>query len=405
MRVVLATFGSRGDVQPMLALSLALKETGHDILLAAPPEKAGWAEQMGCPFTPLGSDVTAFLDGMENAYSLSAAIRFIRFLRIEVVSQFDVFPSIIAGADLVVGSSLVFALSSVAESLGIAYRYIAFTPQILPSGFHPSPVFKHQGLPQCYNRMTWRASEILDGFNMTKLVNEQRSAIGLGPVQGAWQSMMGSRIIVASDRVISEVPQDVTLPYTQTGYMHLHQPDQHLPELEAFLDTGPPPVYAGFGSMPKHDQAKTVPLIVQAARNAGTLAVIAKFWDEPSEFSDAEDVFFIKGYPHLKLFPRMAAVIHHGGAGTTASSAISGVPQIIVPHALDQFYWGNQVFRSNLGPRPLWRSRLTIKRLTTAIQECLTNDLIRQKAQAAADTIRQQDSVEMTVGELLKALD
>jgi UDP:flavonoid glycosyltransferase YjiC (YdhE family) len=86
MRIVLATFGSRGDVQPMLALSLALKKAGHDVLLAAPPEKAGWAEQMGCPFSPLGSDITAFLDGMEDAYSFRAAINFLRFLRIEVIS-------------------------------------------------------------------------------------------------------------------------------------------------------------------------------------------------------------------------------------------------------------------------------------------------------------------------------
>ncbi|MBW2076328.1 MAG: glycosyltransferase [Deltaproteobacteria bacterium] len=128
MRVVLATFGSRGDVQPMLALSLALKKAGHDVLLAAPPEKAWWAEQLGCPFSPLGSDVTAFLDGMEDAYSFRSAINFLRFLRMEVISQFDVFPRIIAGADLVVGSSLVFALATAAEYMRITYRYIAFTP-------------------------------------------------------------------------------------------------------------------------------------------------------------------------------------------------------------------------------------------------------------------------------------
>lgn len=405
MRVVLATFGSRGDVQPMLALSLALKKAGHDILLAAPPEKAGWAEQLGCPFSHLGSDVTAFIDGMEDAHSIRAAISFLLFVRREVFIQFDVFPKIIAGADLVVGSSLVFALATVAESMGIEYRYIAFTPQLLPSGHYPNPAFKHQGLPKWYNRMTWALIRLLDKFNLTKLINEKRKELGLGPVRDAWQSMMGPRVIVASDRVIAEVPEDVQSPHTQTGYMHLNQPDQYFPELEAFLGAGQPPVYAGFGSMPKHDQAKNVPLIVQAARKAGTRAVIAKFWDEPSEFTDAEDVFFIKGYPHLKLFPRMAAVIHHGGADTTASSAISGVPQIIVPHALDQFYWGNQVYRSDLGPKPIWRSKSTSQKLATAIQECLSNDLIRQKAQATSEVIRQQDSVEVTVGELFKALD
>jgi UDP:flavonoid glycosyltransferase YjiC (YdhE family) len=171
------------------------------------------------------------------------------------------------------------------------------------------------------------------------------------------------------------------------------------------LRAGPPPVFAGFGSMPKQDQASNIPMIVRAARSVGRRAVIGKFWDEPSEFSDSGDVFFIKGYPHLKLFPHMAAVIHHGGAGTTASSAISGVPQIIIPHALDQYYWGHRVYKSHLGPRPIWRSRLTPQKLAVAIHECLSNNLIRQKARAASEMINRQDSVEMTVHEVLNPLD
>ena len=147
MKIVLATFGARGDVQPMLALSLALKSTGQDVLLAAPPERAAWAEKLGCPFHPLGGDATAFFDGMEDTHSLSFAVRFLSWVRQEASGQFDVFPKIIAGANLVVGSSLAVALSTVAESMGIPYRYIAFTPQLLPSGHHPFLACKHHGLP------------------------------------------------------------------------------------------------------------------------------------------------------------------------------------------------------------------------------------------------------------------
>lgn len=405
MKIILATFGSRGDVQPMLALSLALRSAGHDVLLAAPPEKAEWAEQLGCPFHPLGGDVTAFIDGMTDAHSPRSALRFISYVRKEMISQFDIFPKIIVGADLVVGSSLVFALSTVAESMGIGYRYIAFTPQLLPSGDHPFPAFKRHGLPKWYNRMTWRVAKMLDQFNLTWLINKKRKQLGLKPVQDAWLHILGQDVIVASDKVIAKVPQDVEPAFAQTGYMHLDQPDLHLPELEAFLSAGPPPVYAGFGSMPKYDQASNVPMIVHAVRSVGKRVVIAKFWDEPSEFSNSDNVFFIKGYPHLKLFPHMAAVIHHGGAGTTASSAISGVPQIIVPHILDQYYWGHQVYQSHLGPKPIWRSKLTSQKLAAAIQECLSNDPIRQKAKAASEMINRQDSLQMTVCELSKALD
>lgn len=159
--------------------------------------------------------------------------------------------------------------------MGIEYRFIAFTPQLLPSGYHPFLAFKHHGLPKWYNRMTWRIARMLDQFNLTWLMNNKRKQLGLKPVQDAWLHILGQHVIVASDKAIAEVPQDVEPLFTQTGYLHLDQPDQHLPELEAFLSAGPAPVYAGFGSMPKQDQASIVPMIVQAARSAGQRVVIA----------------------------------------------------------------------------------------------------------------------------------
>jgi len=358
LKIVLATSGSRGDVQPMLALSLALKAKDHNVLLAAPPEKAAWAKALGCPFHPLGNDVTAFIDDMDNAHTLRPAIHFVSFLRNELNTQFNLFPKIIAGADLLIGSSLTFALATLAESMEIDYRFIAFAPQMLPSGHYPFPAFKHQRFPQWYNRLTWRIARLLDHFNITRLINNHRR-LGLKLIRDAWRHILGRHVIVASDKAIAKVPPDIVkLVVTQTGYMHLNQPDQQLPELDAFLDAGPPPVYAGFGSMPMRDQMRNTAVIVEAARLSGQRAVIGKFWDEPSEFSNSADIFFIKKYPHLKLFPKMAAVIHHGGAGTTATTAVSGVPQIIVPHLLDQYYWGNQIYQSQLGPKPIWRSEV-----------------------------------------------
>jgi len=108
MKIVLCTFGSRGDVQPMIALTLALQSAGHDVLLAGPPEKAAWIRAMGCKFQALGKDVTSFIDSMENAHSIGAAARFVKFVRAEIDAQFDSLPDMIAGADLVLGASLVF---------------------------------------------------------------------------------------------------------------------------------------------------------------------------------------------------------------------------------------------------------------------------------------------------------
>jgi UDP:flavonoid glycosyltransferase YjiC (YdhE family) len=402
MKIVLATFGSRGDVQPIIALTLALKSAGHNVLLAGPPEKASWIKAMGCKFHPLGKDVTSFIDSMENAHSIRTASHFIRFVRDEIDTQFDSFPDIISEADLVLGASLVFSLSSVAEAMGIPYRFIAFAPQLLPSSHYPFMAFKHQGFPRWVNRMGWNLVTCLDKLNFTRLLNKNRRKIGLATLTSAWEHILGEDVIIASDKEIAAAPPNSAISYIQTGYMHLIQPSQESLKLEAFLNAGPPPVYSGFGSMPKLDQASRIPIIVKAARDNGLRVVIAKFWDEPSEFSGSEDVFFIQKYPHLDLFPRMAAVIHHGGAGTTATTARSGVPQIIVPHILDQYYWGNQIHKSRLGTKPIWRAKLTAEKLSQAIKEAVTNQELINNARVVGEKLRRKNPLKIAVREIEK---
>ena len=334
-------------------LSLALQSAGHQVLLAGPPEKEAWAREVGCPFCPLGRNITAFIDTMKDAHSIRSAIHFIRYLHEEFIYQFQALPKIIAGADLVVGASLVPPLASVAESMAIPYRFVLFCPSLLPSGEYPSPFIRRQNLPKALNRASWLMGAMLDRLMLTPTLNKGRKDLGLPPVRNAWFKTLGGCVVVASDAALSSVPRDVGVDFIQTGYLHLEQPDQCCEGLEAFLNAGPPPIYAGFGSMPRQQQMDMVSILVKAVRSAGTRVVIAKFWDEPSQFSQSEDVFFISRYPHLKLFPRMAGIIHHGGAGTTAAAAASGAPQFVLPHLLDQYYWGQQVYRLNLGPRPI----------------------------------------------------
>jgi UDP:flavonoid glycosyltransferase YjiC (YdhE family) len=401
MKIVLVTYGSRGDVQPMLALALGLKAQGHDALLVGPPERASWAAQLGCPYAPLGDDVTALVDAMESVYSLASAKQFISLVRSGIDDQFRHLPALVTGADLVIGSSLVFALSSVAEAQHITYRYIAFAPHLLPSGDHPYPVVQAQQLPRWLNRLSWWLGLKIDVVRIRRQVNTQRRKLGLAPVLDVWEHVLGSKVVVASDEAISRVPSDVATPTVQTGYMHLDQPDPGSLALAAFLSAGPSPVYAGFGSMPKPVQARSLPIVVQAARKSGRPAVIAKFWDDPTPFDDADDIFFITKYPHQHLFPAMAAIIHHGGAGTTAAAAASGRPQIIVPHILDQYYWGSNIYRSHLGPKPIPRNKLTVTRLTRAIEIACSEEKMRKAALDASQRIARTDGLAQSISGIL----
>lgn len=400
MKIVLMTCGSRGDVQPMIALTLAIQAAGHDALLAGPPEKARWAGRLGCPYVPLGGDLTAFIDTLDGVQALGDLFRFSQQIRREVDAQFKHIPDIIGGADLVVGSSLIFALSSIAEREKTAYRYIVFSPQLLPSSHHPHPAFRLQGMPKWWNRAGWHLAGILDRLNFGALVNTHRRRLGLAPLKNLLNHILGQDVIVAADRAIAPVPRDVTQTFVQTGYLHLAQPKQVLPALGRFLADGSPPVYCGFGSMPKKDQLRILPDMVSALRRAGQRMVLARFWDDPMPVETARDLFFIRKYPHLDLFPRMAAVIHHGGAGTTATAAISGVPQIIVPHALDQFRWGYRIWKAGVGPKPIPRPRLISNRLTAAVNHCLADPGYRDRAQQIAATIRRENSLANAVAAL-----
>lgn len=397
MKIILATCGSRGDVQPMIALCLALKSKGHHPLLIGPPEKAPWAQHLGCPYLPFGKDVTAFIDTMKDVTSLISGFAFVSFVFQEIRTQFENLPDLVRNADLIIGSSLMFALSSIAQALNIPYRYIAFTPQLFPSGHHPFLTLKTQTFPSWLNTFSWDAAKFLERFTITRLLNQCRKKTGLGPIGDAWDHILGHHPILACDKEIASLPEDVTKHSIQTGFLHLHLPRPDQPELEQFLKNGPKPVYAGFGSMPPKDQKKNIPLLIHTAKHLKKRIIIAKFWKDPRPAVQDKDVFFINAYPHLHLFPEMAAVIHHGGAGTTAAAAISGVPQIIVPHILDQYFHGQKIYTNHLGPKPIWRANLSQKKLTIALSECLSNPEIQQTARKTGRKIDPDKSMRLTV--------
>lgn len=404
MRILLATSGSRGDVQPMLALALAFQASAHDVLVAGPPERADWAQRLGCTYTPLGADATARIDSMGAAHTVGAAVAFVRYLGEEIGHQFRHLPDLVAGRDLVIGASLCFGLSSVAEACGVPYRYVLFTPQLLRSSEHPVPVFRRQGMPPWLNRLGWESARRADRFTLTAVVNRYRRRLGLRRVNDWYPLVLGPVAVVASDAAVAGLPGDASQKAVQTGYMHLDQSAPPLPALERFLSAGRRPVYVGFGSMPRPDQARLLPLVRAAGKAAGRRLVVARFWGEGVGTIDDADVFYIRRFPHGHLFPRMAAVVHHGGAGTTATAAASGVPQVVVPHILDQYFWGDRIHRAGLGPLPVWRSRLTAGRLASAIHAAATRRWYREAADAAARRIHRGGGAPRTARAILDSL-
>ena len=397
MKIVIATCGTRGDIQPLMALGRALNRRGHQALIAAPPENGAWVEDCGCAFQALGSDFTALLSTYPQVHTLKPMISFLGILRREIRKQLFQLPDIIEGADLVLGASLCCGLHSAAESRGIPYGYVAMAPQILPSAHHPFVALKSQNLPPWLNRLSWDMARLLDRMNFTALLNRERRRLNLAPVKDILRHILGRHVIVASDPVMAEVPPDVALDNIQTGYLHL-QTNQRLPErLEKFLSAGPAPIYFGFGSMSTRGQEGLVASIQASLRLTGQRGILSGFRFDATGVTDSENCIFVEEVPHPHLFTRLAAVVHHGGSGTTATAAWAGVPQIIVPHILDQYYWGERVFRCRLGPKPIRRSQLTAERLANAINQCVGGPGYYDRASRVAEEIGKQDSLRLAV--------
>ena len=189
----------------------------------------------------------------------------------------------------------------------------------------------------------------------------------------------------------------------QVGYL-LPKDDTPLPpKLESFLEAGPAPVYLGFGSMMGSDPAGTTRLLLDAIELAGCRAVLATGWAGLGDGALPDSVFRAGPLPHSSLFPRVAAVIHHGGAGTTATAARSGVPQIIVPHLLDQYYWGHRAHLAGVAPPPLPRTKLSAARLAELISASTDNELLTERARELAERLCTDDPLERAVDSILRS--
>ncbi len=405
MEIVLAIFGSEGDVRPNLALGRALRNRGHLVRVLSSPDSRNLAAAAGLTFQPVGSDVRALMAAKARDYidrPVRAAGPMTRALKTDLRKQFQELPGLIGRPDMVIGSGLMLAAPSVAEAIGRPYRHTLFTPVALRSSAHGPAVFPFQRGAPLLNRLLWGLADTGLNASLRGLLNRGRRRLGLAPVTSVY-AHLAARALLAVDPELAPLPADAAPSCPQTGYWHLASESGLPPRMERFLDRGPAPVYIGFGSMGDPDTRRTARAVAQAIRWAGVRAVVQAGW-AGLQVRENEKVLAVSGrLPHDRLFPRMAAVVHHGGAGTVSTAARAGVPQVLAPHLLDQYYWGRQVHRLGLGPRPLARRNLAPRALAAALREVVDDPGYRHRAAALAVPLGARDGVAEAV-RLLPAL-
>lgn len=329
MRALLTTIGSRGDVQPLVALATRLIQAGHEARLCVPPDLRDWIEGLGFPVTPLGLGQrgTGVVDWPPRDMR-SSPERLRELVEAAVAEEFTTITAAASGCDVILAAAgrRPIAARSVAEALGIRYVFAAFSPLHLPSLEFPADRFNDMFGPP---------------------LNRHRAAAGLDPVRDVRGHIFTSTPWLAADPVLSGSPGRAGYDVIQAGAWILPDERPLGPELKAFLRAGEPPVYFGFGSMkmPSH-LAQDIAL---AARRTGRRAIISAGWADLTLTGSQPGCLVIGEVNHHALFRQVAAVVHHGGAGTTTTAALAGVPQVVAPQFFDQGYWARRVGELGIG--------------------------------------------------------
>lgn len=406
MKLTIFAAGSRGDIQPCLALGKGLQQAGYEVCLAAPEDFAGFAGEHGLDFHPLGGDVQQIMasDTGRNFMESGGAnplksIRAMRTMIGPIVRQMtdDAFAACRdAQALICLGVFFPFG-QSIAEALQIPIINVEPTP-LLPTRAFPAPSWPIQrSLGGWHNALSGLAMLEVIWLWYRPFVDDFRRRLGLPPrsAAGFYRQFRSTPLLSAYSPTIIPHPVDWPGNVHITGYFFLDsQSDwQPAPELQAFLGAGDAPVYIGFGSMGGRNPEQMAELILAALSKSDQRGVLLTGWGGLHARQVPDSVFVLDSAPHNWLFPRMAAVVHHGGAGTTAEGLRAGVPTVVIPFVFDQPFWGARLKALGLGPAPIPHRKMTADRLADAIKLAVTDEKMREQARLCGEAIRAEDGV------------
>jgi len=321
----------------------------------------------------------------------------------EAAGMVERVPPLLEGSDLIVsgmaGLTGVFTIADMLKIPVIETHVFPFTP----TSEFPSPLVPKLPFGRALNRLSFHATRQLfwQSFKVTDAATRKMLGLTKAPFWGPYRSL-GQRkvpVLYGYSQYVLPRPTDWGEHHLVTGYWFLDEPTGWTPssDLVAFLEAGERPVYIGFGSMGSRNPEEAGEIALEALALSGQRGVLASGWGGLNAAHLPEHVHLISSIPHSWLFERMAAVVHHGGAGTTAAGLRAGVPSILVPFMGDQPFWGKRVADVGVGPQPIPRKQLTGKRLAQAITEAVSNTAMRQKANELGQKIRSEDGIDNAV--------
>jgi sterol 3beta-glucosyltransferase len=408
--ITLLASGTRGDVQPYIALGLGLQAAGYRVRVATHASFRALVERYGLPFALVEGNPSDLLTqpGGQSALtfdgnwlrSARATLDFLRAARPLYERMLaSAWPACQGSDALVIGLATTWGVH-IAESLKVPCLWCFLQPfsrtrdfpsALIPSTFSLGPV---------YNRLSYFAVEQATWQPWRAVINRwRREMLRLPSVRftGPYSKLDHAHILYGFSPRVVPPPADWPRTHRITGYWFLPEPSDWKPstELTRFLEAGSPPVYIGFGSPGTRRPLQALSIITRTLDASGLRAVMALPRDIGATLPP--NILPIAHVPHAWLLPRMAAVVHHGGAGTTGTGLRTGVPTLIVPLAVDQFFWGKRVEALGVGPRPIPQRALDVDALAAALHQATHDAALRSRAQALGQVLQNENGIERAV--------
>ncbi|TQL49488.1 glycosyltransferase [Ornithinicoccus hortensis] len=407
--VQVLAMGSRGDVQPFVALGIALAAGGLDVGITVPQDLAPTAAAHGLRTSTFPVDIrqasgegTGLDWQADGSRGLRQEGKLLGALLAELAEPISEGVLAAGDADLVISGAMTYEAASIATRARGQRHIVGMLSPTTPGRKGSSTVYSViPGAASTLNKATSMAMAAGAYSLFRQTADPVRARLGLpaGSFRDYLRTAYATPAMLACSPAI--VPPDPAWgpQLKPTGAWFLPPDDSWVPpaELVDFLEAGEPPIYLGFGSMMSRDPRATTEIMLEALARTGRRGLIHSGWTGLATGDLPDTVALVGDVPHEWLFPRMSAVVHHGGAGTTAAAVRAGVPQLVVPHVVDQPYWGRRVAQLGIGPEPIKRHELDARRLAAGIERMITDPSVRTLAADLGAIVRREDGVATAV--------
>jgi sterol 3beta-glucosyltransferase len=403
-KILINTFGTRGDIQPFIALGKGLKTAGFEVAVCTSEGYKTFVEEQGLHYAHMDNELLRLSQAAlsESSGLLSIMRQMVPAMRRSMDDEWNA--ALTFQPDLIIYHPKCLGSYHVAEKLHIPAIMSLPLPFYTPTREFPVPFMSGIQLGGWFNQFSYRLMGLSSGMFGGTINDFRAKTLGMSPIGRFADGLLRSDgkpvpVLYPYSPSLLPVPKDFPAHVHVTGCWFLDQTTtwQPEPELVRFLAAGTAPVYIGFGSIGARNAEKRTRIVLEALEKSGQRGLLVSGWGGLKASDLPQNVLMAESIPHDGLFPQVAAVVHHGGAGTTAAGLRAGKPTVICPFMADQPFWGRLVYQQGLGPEPIPQSKLNADRLADAIHKAVNDQTIQHRAAEMGEKIRAEDGVARAV--------